>query len=398
MPVFKQFKDFVHGKYYWLIILGGGYFLRALAGLYLQNAQLPDFHSQYGPAASAFAAGLGYSGRPPGFILFLGLLVKLFGQDHYIYPAILVQSAVSLLLCCVLYKITSAIFHSETAGRLAAGLGAFYPWLIYYSTQLSLEHWFVFWVVLSIYFSIRFDQKRDLLTAVQLGLTFGFTLWIRTVFLPYILLAALFFLIRKIPLERIVIAVLLVGCFIIGWGTYNYRVSGEWTFTGGNADHNLYIGLNSRNKTGGAIWGKDAPSFEEIGKLISTLPPEKQKTWFKDEVKKFVRENPREVLILALKKMYIFWRPYPRAPQYTNPLTIAIIFFSFVPLVLFSLYTLWVFRGDKNYALLAYPALYIIQLNAVHLVFAGSLVYRFPIEPLLICLSAYSLGNLLSRA
>jgi hypothetical protein len=93
--------------------------------------------------------------------------------------------------------------------------------------------------------------------------------------------------------------------------------------------------------------------------------------------------------------MYIFWRPYPRAPQYTNPLTIAIIFFSFVPLVLFSLYALWVFHGDKNYALLAYPLLYIAQLNAVHLVFAGSLVYRFPIEPLLICIAAYAASQLL---
>jgi hypothetical protein len=69
-----------------------------------------------------------------------------------------------------------------------------------------------------------------------------------------------------------------------------------------------------------------------------------------------------------------------------------------VPLVLFSLYTLWTFRADKNYILLAYPLLYIAQLNAVHLVFAGSLVYRFPIEPLLICLAAYSLNNLLARA
>ncbi|GBR74237.1 putative glycosyl transferase, partial [Candidatus Termititenax aidoneus] len=249
----------------------------------------------------------------------------------------------------------------------------------------------------SIYYSIRFDQKRDFLTAIQLGFILGFTLWIRTVFLPYILLAALFFLIRKIPFAKISAVILIVSCFIIGWGSYNYYRGGEWTFTGGNADHNLYIGLNSRNKTGGGIWGEDAPSFEEIEKLTAALPPEKQKTWFKDEVKKFARENPKQVLLLAAKKMYIFWRPYPRAPQYTNPLTIAIIFFSFVPLVLLSFYTLWLFRKDKNYILLAYPLLYIAQLNAMHLVFAGSLVYRFPIEPLLICLAAYGANNLLDR-
>jgi hypothetical protein len=395
MPIFKQFKNFINSKYYWLIILGGGYLLRALAGLYFQNEQLPDFHSQYGPAATAFAAGLGYSGRPPGFILFLGSLVKLFGQNHYIYPAILAQSAVSLLLCYVLYKITVYIFHSETAGRLSTGVSAFYPWLVYYSTQLSLEHWFVFWVVLSVYYSIRFDQKRDFLTAIQLGLTLGFTLWIRTVFLPYILLAVCFFFLRKISWRKIAVSLLIVSTFIFSWGTYNYCVNGEWTFTGGNADHNLYIGLNFRNKTGGAIWGEDAPSFEEIEKIMSVLPPEKQKTWFKDEVKKFVRENPKQVLLLAAKKMYIFWRPYPRAPEYTNLLTIAIIFGTFVPLVLFSLYTLWIFRKDKNYLLLAYPVLYIAQLNAIHLVFAGSLVYRFPIEPLLICLASYGLSKLL---
>ncbi|MDR2431796.1 MAG: hypothetical protein LBD99_06050, partial [Candidatus Margulisbacteria bacterium] len=143
------------------------------------------------------------------------------------------------------------------------------------------------------------------------------------------------------------------------------------------------------------IWGEDAPPRDELNRYIASLPPEQQKTWYKDQVKKFVRENPKEVLILMVKKLYIFWRPYPRAQQYANPLTIVIIFFSFAPLVLCSFYTLWIFRKDKNYALLAYPVLYIAQLNAVHLVFAGSLVYRFPIEPLLICLAACTLSKLL---
>ncbi|GBR75523.1 dolichyl-phosphate-mannose-protein mannosyltransferase family [Candidatus Termititenax persephonae] len=392
------FKQLVNHKYYWLFILLGGFFLRALAGLYWQHQQLPDYHSQYAPTAEALAAGLGYGmAKPPGFILFLAALVKIFGQTSYIYPSILVQSVVALLLCYFLYKITTAIFNSETAGRWAAGLGAFYPWLIFYATQLSMEHWFVFWVVLSIYCSIIFDQKRDWPSAVLLGLVFGFTSWVRTVFLPYVVLAVAFFLFRKIPWPKIVMVGLLVLCFIGSWGTYNYCRGGEWSFTGGNADHNLYLGLNPLNKTGGGIWGEEAPPLEEIYKIMNSLPPDKRQTWYKDEVKKFVRENPRQVLILAVKKMYIFWRPYPRAPQYTNPLTSTVIFCSFVPLVLLAAYTLWIFRQAKNYVLLTYPLLYIVQLNAIHLVFAGSLVYRFPIEPLLICLAAYGLDNILRR-
>ena len=398
MSIFKQFNNFINNKYYWFVILAGGYILRAVAGWYLQDHQLPDAIHQYMPIAESFAAGLGYpDSRPPGYIIFLAPIVWLFSKINinYIYPAILAQSAVSILMCYVLYKLTISIFRQEFAGRIAAGIAVFYPWFIYYSTQLSIEHWFVFWVVLSIYYSVKFDQNRDYLSALKLGIALGFTLWIRTVFTPYIILAAALFLLRKIEWKKITVSILIICCFIATWGTYNYYRNGEWSFTGGNADHNLYLGLNPLNKTGGATWGEDAPSLDEIAKIISALPTDQQKSWYKDEVKKFVRENPQQVLILAAQKMYIFWRPYPRAPEHTNPLTIAIIFFSFVPLVLGTLYTCWIFRQNKNAILLAYPLLYIAQLNAIHLVFAGSLVYRFPIEPLIICLASYGISKLL---
>lgn len=395
MAIFRQFRALINSKYYWLFILAGGYLLRALAGLYFQNAQLPDFYSQYAPGAEAIAAGMVRTGQPPGYMFFLAPIVMLFGKTHYIYPAILIQSALSILLCYILYKITVSVFHSETAGRLAAGIAAFYPWLIYYSAQLSIEHWFVFWVAASVYYSIEFDKKRDYFTAFKLGLTLAVTIYTRTVFAPYIVLALAVFVLRKIAWRKILIIILLLAGFILFWGNHNQRHTGVWTFTGGNADHNLYIALNPMNKTGGAIWGRDAPSFDEVHTILSGLPPEQQKTWYKDEVKKFVLENPGQVLMLTAKKMFIFWRPYPTADGYANVFTVAVIFFSFVPLVILSVYALWIFRKNENYVLLAYPLLYIIQLNAIHLVFAGSLVYRFPIEPLLICLSSYGLSRLL---
>jgi len=390
----KIMKDFLHSKYYWWTILLAGYLLRIIAGWFLQEHQLPDVYSQHMPLAEAFASGAGYHDKTPGFILFLTPIVILFGKGHYIYPAILLQGLTSLLLCYVLYKITAAIFRSETAGRLAAGIGAFYPWLIYYSAQLSLEHWFVLWVSLSVYYSIRLEQKRDYLSAFILGAVFGFTLWIRSAFAPYILAAAIVFLWRQIAWSKILLVLLTTAVIVQIWCGYSYFSGGGWRFTTDNAMSNLYFGLNPLNKTGGATVGEDSLSYAEIAEIMQTLPPEKQKTWYQDQVIQFVRENPKQVLILAVKKMWIFWRPYPRSAEHTNPLTILIIFCSFVPLALGSLYTLWIFRGDKNYTLLVYPIIYIAQLNALHLVFAGSLVYRFPIEPLLICLASYSFSYL----
>lgn len=392
----KLFKQFINSKCYWPIILISGYFLRAIAGWFLQNYQLADALAQYMPISEALVFGEGYiDGRPPGFILFLAPIVRIFGREHYIYPAILIQSAVSILFCYFLYKLTISLFRSETAGRIASGIGAFYPWFIYYSTQLSMEHWFVFWVILSVYYAVLFDQKRDNNTAIKLGLTLGFTSWIRTIFTPYIFLIICLFFLRKIPWKKILPIVLIFAFFYLGWGTFNYFYRGEWSFTGGNADHNLYISLNSQNKTGGMIRGRDSPDLDEIYKYLETLPPEEAKNWFKNQVWQFVRENPKEVLILAGKKMFIFWRPYPTAEGYTTPLTFFIVFVTFVPLVLFSGYTIFSFRNNVDFVLLTYPLLYIAQLNAIHLVFSGSLVYRFPIEPLLICLASYGLAKLL---
>ncbi|MDR1998008.1 MAG: glycosyltransferase family 39 protein, partial [Candidatus Margulisbacteria bacterium] len=334
MNIFKQFERFLHSPQYWGIILLGGYIFRALAGLYYQHEQLADAIAQYMPISEALAFGEGYVDmRPPGFILFLAPIARIFGRGNYLYPAILIQSAVSLLLCYILYKITVSIFRSETAGRLAAGIAAFYPWLIYYSTQLSLEHWFVFWVALSVYCAVRFDQERSYPHAVLLGLVLSFTMYIRTVYTPYIILLGLFFLWRKIPWQKVAVVLLIVACFIAAWGAFNKVYKGLWTFTGGNEDHNLYISLNPSNKTGGMIRGRDSPDLDAIYKYLETLPPEEAQNWFKKQVWQFVRENPKEVLILAVKKMYIFWRPYPTAEGYTTPVTWLIVFCSFMPLL-----------------------------------------------------------------
>lgn len=382
------------------ILLITGFCLRlATALFYGQYHQLPDYFSQYHPAIMNFINGLGFTNtKPVGNILHMVPFALIFKTD-YVIPALIGQAFTGTLLIYILYRLSLQLFKNNTAALITAAMASIYPWLLYYSGQLSPEHWFTFWLVLSIYGLIRLSPQTTWQEALITGLILGCTAAVRSIFVAYIILVIVYlFVFRQIRWQQLGVIVTGVMLIILSWTTYNYLHNNKLSFTGGNADHNLYLGLNPYNKTGGAIWGEDAPSFAEIDRIMATLPPEKAKTYFKDEALRFVKEQPGQVLALVPKKMFIFWRPYPRAPEYTNIWTILIIAGSFIPILLFALYgTVLMFREPQHRIALGVIWLYIAQLNGLHLIFPASLVYRFPIEPLLILLAGYGSATILKK-
>lgn len=388
----------LQNKYFLPALLGISLLVRVLIGLfYGQYNQLPDYFSQYEPITRALASGQGYiDTRPPGFILFLLPFFAFWGTQHLL-PAIIGQCIVGTIFVYIVYLLAKNIF-GEIAGRIAGSIACIYPWMVYYASQLSVEQWTAFWVALSILQLIIFTKKPTFRQGLVTGLVLGFTAWVRSTFVLYVILIILLLLFTQ-KRKNYLLAVL-VGFFIMiaSWTAYNGILTHTWSFTGGNADHNLYIGLNPMNKTGGAIWGKDAPEISDLNKIINSLPPDQAKTYYRDEVRKFVTTQPYSVLTLACKKMFIFWRPYPQAEGFTNLFTILVIALTFIPVTLLGLFGLGTALRNKAHQIPALMILlYILQLNCLHLVFAASLVYRWPIEPLLIVGTAGTLGAFFSN-
>jgi len=377
------FRKLNKNKLFLPIVLTIGFIIRLIFAYHEQYFQSPDFIHQYSVIAENFVDHLRYTdGRPPGFMITLIPFVYFF-RDSYVFPALIFQIIISIATIYVIYRMTQSMFN-ETTARITAIISAFYPWFVYYSGHLDSETTYIFWVVLSLYLMVAHTKESGWKKSLLLGIVFAVTASVRTLFLGYIPIAIIMLLFfKKISYRNIVI--LIVGIFLI---TTPWSIRNNGSFTGGNADHNLYLGLNAMNKTGGAIWGEDAPSLDEVHHTISALPQSEREGYYKREVIKFVKENPKAVAILALQKFYIFWRPYPRAPEYTNFLTIFIVAVTFIPLVIFSLISVISNYGANFYYKIVHLVLYILQLNAIHMIFPGSLRYRFPIEPFLIILGA----------
>lgn len=393
----KKFNAIINNPLFIVSILILGFLIRLLWVWYMKDHQMPDFHCQYHPLVKTLiTTGIYNDTRPPGLILFFTPFYYIF-RENFILPALIAQIFVSLGSAFLMYLISKLIFNEFTA-KVTLAIGVFYPWLIFYTGDLGPENWYIFWILLTFYHLIKIslEKKSASHEYFLLGLFMGFTALIRSMYAAYIPLAlCLFWIIKKISFKNISLVLLGIIILTLPWAMHNSIVYNKFSFSGDNSGHNLYLGLNPYNKTGGATWGTDAPPM----KTMATLAKEKDlhdpfeiSDWYKEMAVDWAKENPKEVFILALKKFYIFWRPFPRAPEYTNLYTILIIALSFIPIVIGALITLYLYR--KNYFLLlifSYFILFILQLNAIHLIFAGSLRYRFPIEPLLIILAVPAL-------
>ena len=102
------------------------------------------------------------------------------------------------------------------------------------------------------------------------------------------------------------------------------------------------------------------------------------------------KENPKQFFNLTTKKFFRFWRPYPYAEKYKS------FFYKFISLISYGLIFIFLFiffvKYSKKYfnkiIPLIFTSLVIVFIYTITIV---SMRYRYPIEPLMIILSSYSI-------
>ena len=109
-----------------------------------------------------------------------------------------------------------------------------------------------------------------------------------------------------------------------------------------------------------------------------------------------ILSDPPRFLQMAVKKAWLFWRPFPhqsgittRARQWAAACAWALI----VPAALFTI--IWRWRMDSGVRLLGGFLLY---MTLFHMIFIGQIRFRIPAEPLLIVLAAPVLAGMLRKA
>jgi 4-amino-4-deoxy-L-arabinose transferase-like glycosyltransferase len=299
-------------------------------------------------------------------------------------PGFIVGMVTGITSVILVWALTNCLFEDNKAALLAALMMSLYPMSIVYSVLGLTEC--LFTTLLLGGFLALYKNKPTLASALLI-------LSILTrpaldLFAPaLIFLHALIVRRRGIKrsLSHLAVYGILYALMMSPWWYHNYEKYGQFVRLNLGFGSVLYAGNNPLNKSGGAVAGRDY----ELGSFEGIEDPIKKERALKEAAIKYIRENPLEFIKLGFVKFGRFWSVLPYTQKVSKNRSAFIATLAILPLIILALITI-ITKRDKFVVLI--PLLgWIIYLTLVHMVTAGSVRYRYPLEPFLIILGAPSM-------
>lgn len=408
-----------------LVILSIAFLLR-LGFIFGTHAFINPETVEPGVIAHAIIAGNGFSfaspgsdiyqptaGQPPLFPFLLAGLYLLFGEGTLAYLILmLIQSILSVWLCCLVYRIGKLIF-DEKVGVIAMIFTAIYPILIIYSgrttnTMISVVAvtWFMY---LFLNYVLLSTEKPKISSLVLLGISGGIAMLAESIMISFILVCLIIYIlflfrapsvtIRNQKLKSVAIVILVAAAVILPWTIRNYRVFHRLVIVRTMFGMNLWQG-NNPMATGTNTLPDGRPMFDFPKEYynLSITEPERDQILL-NQAKQFIFENPGQAFRLFFTKCYYFWWfppnniVTPAAAKYAH-----LMRFPFAILLLFVLIGTGVAIKQKKYLVLGVFWLLFFNYMLVYgITHFGHFRYRAPIESFLLILASYGLLSVLSR-
>ncbi len=269
-----------------------------------------DFEWYYQCATNlAHGAGYRYNGEvsaffPPGYPVFLSLIIRVFGTSLFAIKCISVLLQVSAVY--LVYLLGRRLTSSEVAGRLAMLLLVFYPNHIAYSSILASENLFIPLLLLGTELLLA-SEKRPWMFYLA-GCIFGYAALTRpqVILVPLIIFAVRIITLRKQrPLQQWLLPVfmvhLLLALVLSPWLWFTYKSFGHPVMTT-SIGHNLWI-ANNANANG---------SYVDVAELDAQLTPGKN-DYERDKEKaaiarNYQRAHPNQGLSLVPARLYHLYK------------------------------------------------------------------------------------------
>ena len=340
--------------------------------------------------------GICYSTLGQGYVIFLAFLYKLFG--HYYAVVWIIQALLHALTALFLFFICSLIFKdsADKIGLLAMGIYGFWPDLIESTAMLLTEPFFLFFVVLAVYFLIKFFQKPKIATVFFLSFSIALGSSIRPT-LNLILLVIMILILTKKPQKwPIYLLILIIFPILISilFMYRNYVQYNRFTLTTA-AGYDLWVGNNINANGEFEIAPEIRNYFENYGffdigkKGIS-------------EVKKFAIEHPVkfvELQMIKTSKYFSLIRPsgwWTHLHKTGKVLTLMSSGLFWLIALVFGLSGIFICLKKKDFFLNMLIGLAVCGPISVIPIVVGSR-YRYQIYPLLAIFAAYFLIILFQR-
>ena len=325
-----------------------------------------------------------YGSRAPGYPLFLaacGASVRL---------ARVVQSITDISTALAAYLMARRLAQGRWA-LLSAGLVAFNPFLIYFSSLLLTETLFTAILAWSMYLLL---ERRVLGGVVLLAL--GVLVRPSGLLLPAMMAAAAAWSVSR-PLLRVAgwaaVGVLATFIVLLPWAMRNQRVLGQWIWTTTNGGITAWDGLQPE------ATGASDQRFVQSMPQLRRMDELGRDAYFRALVRESIQSDPGRALRLSIPKIARTWSPIPLSETFGRPAYVMVGAAYAIPSLIlavtgFVLHLRPPTTYRRQMLLLLLP---LLLLTLIHALSVGSLRYRMPLEPLLAVAAAGGAAALVSR-
>lgn len=366
------------------------FFIRFMIIIFAGNADHPQMY-EHGEIAHNLYTGHGfamhwpYTSADPGRIAIMKQPPQFEGaflpplNPYIIYAAYLIfgENSTAIIFLMFFYALfsslipiavfkTGMLLANEKTARMSSLISALFLPAAFAVTTFSGSPLYQLLGIVILYFAVLATRNSSLKVFVILGITCGLMTFLRSEFfiLGFILIIVSAFFARKnAPLRKIfqrgIVAILLCAGIIAPWTYRNYTIfhtfipvlSHPWyEIWRGN---NIYATGTTLNEEGKSVW-VGSEKYPDLIHRMDAIPYDqffegKVDGIFRNEVIKFIEENPGQFLFLGAKKIaYLFTIDFNN-PASKNP-------FYFVPMIIVSslttigLYKLFRFSTTENFA------------------------------------------------
>lgn len=343
------------------------------------------------------------------YTLYLVATYAIFGVRP-LFARVLQATIVGILHPYIAYRIGEKTF-GRNVGLITAAITALYIYFIYYDAALMTEPFYITAIIFSLFFAMQLadntDKKRDIKFGLALGMTVGFTIILRQVFLlfvPFLFLwmwVARFKLNRKFPLLPTVLSFILIFSFILPITIFNYSRFHRFVLLNTNSGYAFFWGNNP-------IYGTKFIPILSTSEYQAMIPEEVRHL---DEAAldnellgrgiQFVVQDPKRYILLSLSRIppyFMFWYS-PESSVLSNISRIG-SFGIFLPFMLYGLF-LGIKRSKNFLELLLSPQglliLFALIYSGVHILTWTLIRYRLPVDAVLIPFAGLALFDVAQR-
>ncbi len=257
--------------------------------------------------------GLYTSFRAPLYPAFLALVYSISGLEFSRFFAARLAQVILLgaPLAPLTYLTARQFFGNEDdlaekSARLSAWIVACYPMLLVYPLGLGTENLFFVLLLCSVLFLLRSLEDSSALNLLLSGFFLALTALTRSVILPFVGLAILYFL--YLHRSRALLVALSFALLIAPWVVRNSILHHKLTGIETSMGYNLYLGYHP-DGNGSFIFG---PSLD----LLTIMDDSERDAVGTQRALEFIRAQPERVLPLALNRLGFFFGLEKRVLMY----------------------------------------------------------------------------------